>query len=78
MKGCDNLSKDELLAKMKGARSWREFGMTVAEVYSTLANGEDVAPASNDVEIQKLKDKIERLTEANKQLRAENKELRGK
>lgn len=69
----------ELLSKMKDARTWKEAEITMAEVASVLIdfieNGNNAVDQS---EIKRMKSKIERLTESNKQLMAENKKLKGK
>lgn len=75
------MTKYELYEKMKSARSWAEFGMTVSEVCNVLADDcKEYAANSNEQDflktIQELNDKIARLTTTNKQLRAENKTLR--
>lgn len=83
------MGKTELLDKMKGSRSWRELGMTIAEVMDIIGNTNDTDKPFDDSAYKKriteleqenkqLNDKCTRLAEANKQLRAENKELKGK
>lgn len=69
------MTKLELIAKMKTVNTWKELGLTVLDVCNILDN--DEKPADNlDIE-QELRDKIKRLTDTNKQLRAENKALKG-
>lgn len=65
------MSKIEVLNKMKQARSWRELGMSVVEVYEILSAEEEVSG-----EVEELRAKVEQLTETNKRLRAENKALK--
>lgn len=85
------MNKTELLDRMKNARSWRELGMTIAEVMEVIdTNGVNtVSTTANDSAYKKqiaeleqenkqLKEKCDRLADANKQLRTENKELKGK
>lgn len=78
------MDKSELLEKMKNSRSWRELGMTIADVLDIIGKYEPVNPEHTDEmkklqeEFERLKEKCDRLAEANKQLRAENKELKGK
>lgn len=69
------MNKQQILEKMTKSRSWKELGLTIAEVYEAFSdnvNGDETIE-----EIAKLKEKVERLSEANKQLRNENKMLRG-
>lgn len=68
----------EILGKIKNARTWKEAEVSMAEVANILndlmnSNGE----VSDSAEIRRLKSKIDRLTESNKQLMAENKKLKG-
>lgn len=83
------MNKTELLDKMKNARSWRELGMTIADVMEVISSNVWTAAPTNDSAYKKqiaeleqenkqLKDKCDRLADANKQLRTENKELKGK
>lgn len=83
------MNKTELLDKMKNARSWRELGMTIADVMDVIANNGNANTDTNnsaykakiaelEQENKQLKDKCDRLADANKQLRAQNKELKGK
>lgn len=83
------MNKTELLDKMKNARSWRELGMTIAEVMEIIDNNGTVTTSTDnsayktkiaelEQENKQLKEKCDRLADANKQLRTENKELKGK
>lgn len=68
----------EILEKMENARSWKEAEVTMEEVKEVLTDfvgGKSVE--SNDAENRRLKSKVDRLTESNKQLMAENKRLKG-
>lgn len=69
------MTKSELIAKMKTVNTWKELGLTVLDVCNILDN--DEKPADNLNVEQELRDKIKRLTDTNKQLRAENKALKG-
>lgn len=79
------MTKSELIAKMKTVNTWKELGLTVSDVCTLLDNDENNRDNSwegrnngngENVE-QELRDKIKRLTDTNKQLRAENKALKG-
>lgn len=61
--------KEELLEVLENARTWREVQMTVDEVLGILLA---------DRELEELQEKVEKLTESNRQLRAENKKLKSK
>lgn len=68
----------EIIEKIKSARTWKEAEVSMAEVVNILndlmnSNGE----VSDSAEIRRLKSKIDRLTESNKQLMAENKKFKG-
>lgn len=68
----------EILEKMENARTWKEAEVTMEEVKGVLTDfvgGKSVEP--NDAENRRLKSKVDRLTESNKQLMAENKRLKG-
>lgn len=75
------MEKEELLKKLKSARSWKEAGVTVQEVCKALLDsgegGSTPETSTASKELEELRDKVIRLSEANKQLRAENKQLRG-
>lgn len=72
------MTKQEILYAMQKARSWKELGLTIKEVYDAFSDGSELTATSENGEaVQKLKGKIDRLSEANKALRAENKALRG-
>lgn len=70
------MTKQEILQKMQKARTWHELGISIKEVYEAFAN-ETEQQSGTDDEIIELKEKIVRLNETNKVLRAENKKLRG-
>lgn len=61
--------KEELLEVLENARTWREVQMTVDEVLGILLA---------DRELEELQEKVEKLTESNRQLRAENRKLKSK
>lgn len=70
----------EILEKMENARTWKESGVAmdeVKEVLNDFVNGNRIGETSDPTEIRRLKSKIDRLTESNKQLMAENKRLKG-
>lgn len=76
------MTKSELIAKMKTVNTWKELGLTVSDVCTLLDNDENNKGNSWESENggnieQELRDKIKRLTDTNKQLRAENKALKG-
>lgn len=68
----------EILEKMKNARTWKESEVSMEEVANILNDllGSNVGENYSS-EIRRLKSKIDRLTESNKQLMAENKKLKG-
>lgn len=70
------MTKQEILDKMMKARTWHELGIGIKEVYTAFADETDRQSGESD-EIRELKEKISRLNETNKVLRAENKKLRG-
>lgn len=74
------MSKQEILEKLKNARSWREAGVSVQDVYNAFLECGEGGGTSSDAEaakqIAELQEKNLRLTETNKQLRSENKQLR--
>lgn len=77
------MTKSEIIEKLKSCDTLREAGLfwtkDVLDLIEDSPNGR-----SNDCdgackeEIKKLNDKIIRLSEANKQLRAENKQLKAR
>lgn len=72
------MTKHELIEKMGNARSWKELGLTIKEVCDILEQSCDCkSGGSGSEEIQKLREKVDRLSESNKQLRAENRALKG-
>lgn len=69
-------SKQEILDKMKVARSWKELQIPVQKVYEAFSDDSYEAHDGENAEVQELRSKIERLNETNRQLRSENKALR--
>lgn len=69
-------SKQEILDKMKVARSWRELQMDIKEVYEAFSDDSYETNDGGNAEVQEMRSKIERLNETNRQLRSENKALR--
>lgn len=69
-------SKQEILDKMKVARSWKELQIPIKEVYEAFSDDSYEAHDGGNAEVQELRSKIERLNETNRQLRSENKALR--
>lgn len=71
---------EQILDKLENARSWKEAGVSVEDVYNALCEVEEYRNTSKEGsqsnELTELQEKVERLTETNKQLRAENKQLR--
>lgn len=69
---------EAVIKKLKTARSWKETEISISEMIELLEllSGDKQFNAENDAEKQRLKNKIERLTESNKQLIAENKKLK--
>lgn len=68
----------EILGKMEHARTWKEADVSMDEVkeaFKEIMEGNTGEP--NDSEARRLRSKVERLTESNKQLMAENKKLKG-
>ncbi len=69
--------KEEIIEKMKDARSWKETGISLQEMLDMLKDELENNTAKPNSDMDKLRSKIDRLTESNKQLMAENKKLRG-
>lgn len=67
-------SREEILRRIKVANSWRETGVTLNEAYKAFSA--DSEPPDVD-QVKELKEKIKRLTDANKKLREENSALNG-
>lgn len=70
----------EIIERMKDKRTWKESGVTpdeVKEVLNEFVEGSKNGEPNNDAETRRLRSKVERLTESNKQLMAENKRLKG-
>lgn len=73
------VKKEELVARLKQAKSWREVGYTISEVLDAIENsGAGSAPntSEKDERISELEEKVSRLMESNKRLRQENKQLK--
>lgn len=69
------MTKDEIMKKMEDARSWREAGITIDEMRDFLSRSSN---ESSNEELQELRERVAKLTETNKQLRAENKQLKAR
>lgn len=69
----------EILKKMENTRTWKESGVTMDEVAFVLNDLVNNGSEGNidSSELKRLRSKVERLTESNKQLMAENKKLKG-
>lgn len=72
------MKKQEIIEKLKSCRTFREAGVAISDVIEVLSDNQNSCDGNCQDEIQKLNDKIIRLSEANKQLRAENKELKSR
>lgn len=72
------MSKQEIIEKLKSCRTFREAGVTISDIIEILNENQNNCDGACQEEIKKLNDKIVRLSEANKQLRAENKELKSR
>lgn len=72
------MTVNEMLERLNNARSWKEANVVIDDVKEVLTNLDGTTVAKDDsAEIRRLKNKIDRLTESNKQLMAENKKLKG-
>lgn len=67
------MNKQEFMSALSEAKTWREVQVTVAEAFDILSAADD-----NESELLELRDKVAKLTETNRQLRAENKKLKSK
>lgn len=67
------MNKQEFMSALSEAKTWREVQVTVAEAFDILSVADD-----NESELLELRDKVAKLTETNRQLRAENKKLKSK
>lgn len=71
---------EQILDKLENARSWKEAGVSVEDVYNALVDATESGSTYSDrsllKELTELQEKMARLTETNKQLRSENKQLR--
>lgn len=84
--GDDNLTKQEVISKMRGRKTFRETGLTIDQVLSVLVEDEASKPAPSKDEAnamaelhQQIAEKdevIANLKESVKRLRSENKKLR--
>lgn len=82
-RGEKTMDKNELLQKLNNSRSWREAGVTLAEVInafdtnvtSTSSNGDEKKYITEintlKQENERLSAKVEKLSETNKKLREE-------
>ena len=70
----------ELIQRLKDARTWKEAAVNISDVVKVLEElsvNNSVESYSDSAELRRLKSKVDRLTESNKQLMAENKKLKG-
>lgn len=67
----------EMMNKLEAARSWKEAGVTIVEMMEALKELSSNESTKNNPELEKLRAKVDRLTESNKQLMSENKKLKG-
>lgn len=67
----------EMMNKLEAARSWKEAGVTIVEMMEVLKELSSNESTKNNPELEKLRSKVDRLTESNKQLMSENKKLKG-
>lgn len=73
-------SREEILDAMKGAKSWRETGLSVQDVeelFGSETQKERGTDGNAAGKIRALEDRIARLSESNKKLMTENKKLKG-
>lgn len=69
-------SKSEILNKMKDARSWKEFGIAIKEVYEAFSGDHEDFDSVSGVDIEEMENEIERLKAENIKLMEANKKLR--
>lgn len=69
-------TKEEVVKKLENAKSWRETGLTLDDVKAVLQG--DNAEPSQQAQIIELREKVSKLTDTNKQLRAKIKQLEGR
>lgn len=69
-------SKSEILNKMKDARSWKEFGIAIKEVYEAFSDDSDDFVSASGVDVEEMENEIERLKSENMKLMEANKKLR--
>lgn len=70
------MNKNEMIEGLKAGKTIRLLGINEKNLIDALLENSCVGDCEN--EIQKLNEKIARLSDANKQLRAENKELKAR
>lgn len=68
------LNSQEVLEKMRQARSWKEFGMSISETYQILTSGMNTGVEKSDDKIAALQEENARLAETNRKLRQEVKQ----
>lgn len=68
------LNSQEVLEKMRQARSWKEFGMPIGETYQILISGTNNGVEKSDDKIAALQEENARLAETNRKLRQEIKQ----
>lgn len=68
------LNSQDVLEKMRQARSWKEFGMSVGETYQILISGMNTGVEKSDDKIAALQEENARLAETNRKLRQEVKQ----
>lgn len=71
------LNSNDILERMRTARSWKEVGVSVADAYKVFivdmnAGVDDAAERQDSLleQIDELKSEVDRLTEANRRLRS--------
>lgn len=69
-------NKSEILNKMKDARSWKEFGIAIKEVYDAFSGDSDGFDSVSEIDIEEMENEIERLKSENMKLMEANKKLR--
>lgn len=69
-------SKSEILNKMKDARSWKELGIAIQEVYEAFSSDSGDFDSVSGIDIEEMENEIERLKAENMKLMEANKKLR--
>lgn len=69
-------SKSEILNKMKDARSWKELGIAIQEVYEAFSGDSGDFDSVSGIDIEEMENEIERLKAENIKLMEANKKLR--